>query len=169
MKQHFKQKKAQIAVSDMFIAFFIFSILLTALILIWGLLNEQLSIKTYYDNLAFKTFQISNSLVTSPGVTTNDGDKWNPDNVNTIGLANFDRTLSMDKVINFTNLSTQDIKRLFKTGESELSGFDFRITNLQGDQLVRYSDNITKDLYVTARRFVIYNDEKAIMELTFHA
>lgn len=155
-----KDKKAQIFTTDFFIAFFIFSILIIVAMVSWNNYYIKITEINDYDIMMNKAFQISDVLVKSQGYPL----EWDSENVQIIGLASEDRELSLDKVNLFANLPLNKSKNIFKTQDSK---FHFSIKNFDGEILKEYGYNMTNaKKSVNVRRYLLYNDEEAVMEFT---
>ena len=150
-----KNKKGQINVTDLFIAVFIFCILITAAMLAWNKYNEKIIERTEYYNMMTKTFQISNTLVKTPGYPTG----WTADNVKIIGLASEDRILSKEKVDTFTTLDINKTKGVFQT-----YGYNFYFTLKTNTGNITYGQEPNGKKSVSITRYVLFENEKAIMD-----
>jgi len=158
MLQHHKhRKKGQIAALDFFIALLIFSVILTITMLRWSNYYSKISERMEYHEMMTKAFQISDALIKSQGVPSN----WNKDNVRIIGLAIEDRILSVDKVNAFANLSFNKTKSIFQIYGYK---FYFNLTKINGEAIKEYGDKPTGKKSVSVKRYVLYNNEKTIMQ-----
>ena len=155
-----QNKKAQIFVIDFFIALFIFSVLLISIMFSWNNYNSKINEKIEYDLLINKAFQISNSLVRSSGFPPG----WTEENVQIIGLASEDRVLSQSKIDSFAEFPLNTTAKEFKTYDYT---FYFILKDINGNKIVDYGTNMTNaKKSATIRRYVVYNDEKATIEIT---
>ena len=151
-------KKSQIFTTDFFIAFFIFSVLLIITMISWNDYNSKLEKNIESDILETKAFQISNVLVKSEGSPTN----WDYDDVLVIGLAEFDRILSIDKVNSFVSFPINKTNDLLQTHNFN---FSFILKETDGDIIFDYGYNISNPKRsVSVRRYVVYNNAEAIAE-----
>ncbi|MBU0629264.1 MAG: hypothetical protein KKC75_08820 [Nanoarchaeota archaeon] len=155
---HFK-KKSQIATIDLFIALFVATALVLALIFTWNRYSEVLNDDSQYRELQIVAFQTSDLLVKFQGEPSN----WeqNPDSVDTIGLASSDRNISAAKLNSFLNLPYNITSQSLGL---ETLNFYLQLNHINGTQLADYG-RTPKNTIVRIQRFVSYQDEKAIMEI----
>ena len=161
-------RKAQIASVDLFIAITIFLILTAATIYTWNLYTIRLNENLEYEKLQLIVFQITDLLVKNPGHPT--GWEENPNNVGVIGLAQDDRVLSQDKITAFINLDYDISKERFNI---EPYDYKFRLKDLSGsilqdesEQYLESGQTFTGDISIVIERYILFNNEKAIMEFT---
>ncbi len=154
----FKLKKSQIAVTDLFIALFIATILIIIVIFTWNRYSIILNEESDYRELQIIAFQTADLLVKSEG----DPQNWenNPLNVDVIGLATKDRNLSAEKVNSFINLS---YNFTLKSLGLELYDFYFQLKDINGTKLAEHGKT-PKNFVVNVQRLVLYENEKAIVE-----
>lgn len=152
-----QSSKGQVAITDMFIALFIFVILIVFIASIWNQYNLKLDDTIVYEDMITKTFQISDVLIKSPGYPK----IWNSTNVEVIGLAENDRMLSNEKVGNLTNMTIDKIKENFHLGPYK---FNFTLKTVNGNEIASKGEPLD-GLIVNIKRYVIYEDEEAVMEL----
>ena len=159
MLQHhkYRKNKGQIAAIDFFISLLIFSVLLTITMLRWSSYHSKISERMEYHDMMTKAFQISDALVKSPGVPSN----WDSSNVKIIGLAAEDRKLSIDKVNAFTNLSLNKTKSILQIYGYK---FYFNLTKINGEAIKQYGEKSDGKKSVNVRRYLLYGNEKAIMQ-----
>lgn len=152
--------KGQIVITDLFIAVAVFVILMTIITVTWNLYSIRLEITFSYDDMVVRGFQISDSLVKSPG-NPEDWEK-NASGVNQIGLANDDHILSQEKVSAFLGMSNEDIKNALNVN---LYDFYFVIREAEGTVLIS-KGNIPSGKYtVNLARIVQYADKTRVMEI----
>ena len=153
-------KKSQVFTIDFLLASFIFSVLVIITMLYWNNYNAKLEHDIKSNLLETKAFQISNVLVKSEGSPKS----WNPDNVQVIGLAESDRVLSLEKVNSFASMPINKTKRLLQTHNFN---FSFVLKDTGGDIISSYGDNISNPVIsINIRRYVLYNDEEAVVEFS---
>ncbi len=154
-----RNKKSQMAVTDLFIALFVAMILIVIILFVWNRYTVILQENKYYDGLQVVGFQTTDLLVKSRGEPEN----WEetPDNVDTIGLAYSDRNISTEKLNAFLSLSYANASQALG-----LRGYNFRfrLKNINGTILEEYGKN-PGDFVVDVQRVVIYQNEKSIVEL----
>lgn len=148
--------KAQVALIDLFIAFFLFMLLLSVTISTWNLYLIRLNENNENNEMIIKAFQTTDALVKSRGVPT----LWNLTNVNLTGLAQSDRVLSTEKVDLFINLTESQIKDIFKI---QLYSFSFSLKDIDENILIERG-NVTSERVVNVKRYVLYENEPAILE-----
>ena len=153
-------RKAQIASVDLFIAITVFLILAAATIYTWNLYNTRLTENLEYEKMQLIAFQITDLLVKNPGHPSG----WEEtSNAGVIGLAQDDRVLSQDKVTAFVNLDYNTSRELFNI---ELYDYKFRMKDLSNNVLQESGQEFTGDTSIVIERYVLFNNEKTIMEFT---
>lgn len=154
----FKHKKSQMAIIDLFIAIFVFSILVVMVIFIWNKYGMILTENNEYGRMQIITFQRADLLVKSKGDPRN----WEdfPAGVDVIGLAESDRNISIEKVDAFINLS---YNTTLKSMGLELYDFYFQLKHINGTKLAEHGNN-PNNTVVNVQRLVTYKNEKAIVE-----
>ena len=150
--------KAQLAATDFFIGITIFIILIVALTLLLNKYPLMLNQEQDRNEMLTTAYQISDSITKTPGVPS----KWedNASSLKVIGLADSDRTLDKNKVINFTGLDYNNVKDLVNYD------FYFRILYINNTDTIISGRQFNGTQSIVLRRYVNYNDEKAIMEIT---
>lgn len=157
----FKSKRAQIAVTDLFIALFIATILIILIVYSWNSYAVVLSDNVDYNEMQIIAFQITDLLVKTKGEPEN----WetNPDNADVIGLASSDRILSTEKVYAFiNNLTYNNASLILGAGFYD---FYFQLKHINGTKLADFGQSIIPNRsVVNVPRVVSYKNEKAILE-----
>ena len=148
--------KSQAAVADLFIAFFLFIIVLSATIYTWNLYITRIDEERENNEITMKAFQAAEALVKSQGIPEN----WSLSNVNLTGLAENERILSFKKVDLFVNLTEEQIKNIFKI---QLYNFSFVLKDIEGNK-IKEIGSITGEKSVNVKRYVVYENEPAILE-----
>ena len=148
--------KSQAAVADLFIAFFLFIIILSATIYTWNLYITRIDEERENNEITMKAFQAAEALVKSQGIPEN----WSLSNVNLTGLAENERILSFKKVDLFVNLTEEQIKNIFKI---QLYNFSFVLKDIEGNK-IKEIGSITGEKSVNVKRYVVYENEPAILE-----
>lgn len=148
------------AVTDLFIALFIATILIIVIIFVWNRYALILDENADYEGMQIIAFQTADLLVKSGGEP---GDwELDPDSVDTIGLASSDRSLSEEKVDAFVNLL---LNVSSKSLGVELYDFYFQLKHINGTRLKEYGESSTPNRSViNVQRLVLYKDEKAVVE-----
>lgn len=154
----FKSKKSQIAVTDLFIALFMATIIIIIIMFAWNRYTIILNEESDYRELEIIAFQTADLLVKSNGEPQN----WenSPLNVEVIGLATEDRNLSLEKVDAFVNLSYNFTLRSLGL---ELYDFYFQLKDFNGTRLAEQGKT-PENFVVNIQRLVLYENEKAIVE-----
>ena len=153
-------RKAQAVTIDLFIALFIFLLLTIIIVSIWNSYNTRITEDVEYERMQLVAYQITNQLIKSQGIPT----AWekNPASLGEIGLATSDRKLSAEKVDAFVNLPYNTVRNILNL---ENYGFIFKIKTLSNKVLKSLSETPPEGKEaVGLERYVIYNDEKAILE-----
>jgi len=151
------KKKSQIVSTDLFMAASVFVILLTTIIFSWNLYYTRLNEKIAYNDIMVNAFQISDLLVKSKGKPS----IWNSTNVEIVGLAEYDRNISTQKVNSFNNMSYNELKELFNAERYE---FYFQIKHLNGTAMDSHGMEFNGTYSINIRRYVMYENEKAIID-----
>lgn len=157
----FKSKKSEIAVTDLFIALFMATILIIFIVYSWNKYVMVLSDNIDYNEMQIIAFQITDLLVKSKGEPEN----WeeDPENVYVIGLAGSDRNLSTEKVDAFINNITYDNASLILG--MGFYDFYFQLKHINGTRLKEFGQgSIPNRSVVNVPRLVYYKNEKAILE-----
>ena len=151
--------KAQISTFDFYAALMIATVLITLIIVSLNNYSIKLAQNQDANEMLLESLQISDSFVKTFGNPTS----WENDieTLNYIGLAEYDRILSKDKVMQFANFSYNFTQKYIK-----IYDYYFRILDYNGTELIIQGLIFNGTNSVTIRRHVIYDDEKAIMELT---
>lgn len=152
-------RKGQIGSIDLFVAIFVFFILLAVLMGMWNLYYTRLNEGTEYEKMRLLAFHISDIFVKTPGYPS----AWetSPASAEAIGLASSDRVLSSAKANAFAAMDYS-----FARERTKLTGynFKFRIKDLSNNVLLSSGSNISGDTAIAVERYVEYENEKAIME-----
>jgi len=148
--------KSQAAVADLFIAFFLFIIVLSATIYTWNLYITRIDEERENNEITMKAFQAAEALVKSQGIPEN----WSLSSVNLTGLAENERILSFKKVDLFVNLTEEQIKNIFKI---QLYNFSFVLKDIEGNK-IKEIGSITGEKSVNVKRYVVYENEPATIE-----
>lgn len=152
-------RKGQIGSIDLFIAIFIFLLLLSVLIGMWNLYSTRLSEGVEYEKMRLLAFHISDVFVKTQGYPT--GWENSPLSAEAIGLASSDRVLSTAKTNAFAAMNYSSAKQKIKAIGYD---FKFRVKDLSNNVLLESGANITGDTAIAVERYVEYENEKAIME-----
>lgn len=151
--------KAQISTFDFYAALMIAAVLITLIVTSLNNYSIKLAQNQDANEMLLESMQISDSFVKTFGNPTS----WenNIENLNYIGLAEYDRILSKNKVIQFANFSYNFTQKYIK-----IYDYYFRILNYNGTELITQGMQFNGTNSVTIRRHILYDNEKAIMELT---
>lgn len=152
-------KKAQIIVTDLFVAVAIFILLMSIVVIGWSRYTRKLDNKISYEEMQIKTFQTTNLLTKNQGKPT--GWEKNPGSVEILGLASRDRILSAAKVNGFANLSYENATKFLNI---RIYDFYFQIKDFENNTLTSAGKIPAGDYSVGLKRYVIYENEKAIFE-----
>ena len=163
-----KNKKAQVAVLDLFVAAIIFGILVTILMTTWNEYNAKIDKQLEYNDFVIKVYHITDLLVLyhgkpsaweKPSPTYHVDAPWPMD---MIGLALEDGVISEKKLNTFLNMTYNETREIFN-----IRGYDylFQLKRIDGSE---FSPQIIKgvsgeEAIVAVRRLVLYNDEEAIL------
>ncbi len=152
-------KKSQLAIMDAIMAISVFVLLIMSVVFIWNDYSVRLGEKININRMQIKAFQITNSLIKTAGVPT----AWevNSTNVEHIGLATKDRSLSKEKVNAFINLSYNKTREVFNINMEY--DFYFRLKDLKNNTI-----NITglspRNTIINLQKPVLYENKESIME-----
>ncbi|MBS3125968.1 hypothetical protein J4453_00805 [Candidatus Woesearchaeota archaeon] len=154
-------RNGQLVISDLFIAVFVFMVLLISSVIIWDKYSVQLSEDTAYKEIGLQALQVSDLLVKTPGMPN----AWeqDPSTVERIGLANHDRNLSEEKLNAFLALNYSVARDML----SPLHHFYFQLKYLNGSDIIDpYGAAPNGTFIFPANRLVRYHDEEAILRFT---
>ncbi|MBI2545682.1 hypothetical protein HYV81_00715 [Candidatus Woesearchaeota archaeon] len=155
-----RHRKAQIAITDLFIAIFIFTGLIIAIFAAWNTYLNRLEERITYSAMLAQAVRISDVLVKSQGRPVN----WEANNASAeiIGLASSDRNISVEKVTAFTTMDYNTTKELLN-----IKGYNYKLLlmNINNSALIDYGNNATGNLTVAIRRIVWYGNGSAYMDL----
>ena len=165
-----KTKKSQSVVIDFFIAIFIFVIIVSITTLMWNRLSLELHDKVVQKDMLLKAYHITDTLIESPGSPSN----WESeiedlegidDRIKSIGLADSDRQLSLNKIYAFLTLVDANNQDNYNMAKKILNieGFDFYV-KLYGVSFSFFEEGKSPNFYVadrtiTIRRYITINDE----------
>ncbi len=153
-------KKGQISTTDLFVAIFVFLILLTTILVTWNVYSNRLNEGILYENLLLNAFYITDTLVKSQGQP----DNWTLGNVETIGLSFNDRNLSKNKVEQFVSMDYNYSKEMFNV---ERYDFYFQIEDPNGANLIDpYGVIGVGENIVRISRVVVYDGGPAYVRFT---
>ncbi len=157
--KHHKWHKAQIAVTDLFIAIFIFMTVIISIFVTWNIYTNRLEQRIDYSNIISNAVQISDILVKTQGKPVN----WELNNttVEIIALASSDRNLSERKVNAFITLDYNMTKDLMNI---KRYNFKFKLVNVNNSALIEYGQNSTGNTTISIRRIVLYGNATAFMD-----
>lgn len=152
-----RMKKAQVMMTDLFMALSVFLILLVAVISFMIVYDRRISSNMVYEDMRMKAMQIANFLVKSPGIP----DDWenNVSSVAAIGLASAPLILSEEKVVNFTYLDYQMVKTLLN-----IRHYEFNFLLMDTNNTILFSKGIeSSNESISISRYVRFNDKNGIM------
>ena len=154
------RNKAQAVITDLFIALFIFLLLVSTIIFIWNRYSTRFNEDLEYKDMQLKALEISDLLIKTQGYPEN----WelDPSSVDILGLASSDRVLSEEKI----NALILNITYQNATMFLGLPTYDFylRLSYLNGTMIQDYGLSSTSELSVSVKRIVSYKNEKVIFE-----
>ncbi len=152
-------KKGQVIVTDVIIALAL--LILTSIILIITLsyYKDKLNSDIEFNDLVQKASVITDNLAFSQGIPEN----WTLNTVVIPGLASWERRIVYGKLLNFSNLTSSQIKDAFHIG-SYLYNFNMYYHN--GTQIVGIGYNFTGKINISAnsRRAVMYGNQSAYID-----
>ncbi len=154
-------RKGQVESVDLFIAVGGFLLLSASLLYFWNIYNIRLNEEIENEKMQLNAFHITDLITKTPGLPSS----WEkePEDVEVIGLAASDRVISSEKVDAFISLDYNSTKDLFN-----INAYDYtlRIKDLGGTTLkeagINQSSQDVKKFMVF--RYVMYNDQKALLE-----
>lgn len=154
-----RQRRGQLAVTDLFIAIFIFVGILISIFAAWNIYLNRLEQRSSYSSLLASAVQASDILVKSPGKPLN----WELSNatVQVIGLAGTDRNLSTAKVAAFVSMDYNTSKDVLNI---KRYNYKFRLVNINNSAALNYGENATGNFTVAIRRVVWYGNGTAYMD-----
>jgi len=158
MSKH--NKKAQVAVLDLFIAAVIFGLLITTVMLTWNKYNIKMNEQINYNTMVIRTYHISDLLTQYPGKPS----AWEKEeeiNPITLGLASQEGVIDQTKLNKFLEMDynqTKDILNIM------IYDYHFKLTNLTGSNLTQNKGLEKNTKTVSITRLVIYNGQEALLQ-----
>ena len=162
-------RKAQAAITDLFIAVAVFIVLVTITTLIWNLYNVRLDSRIDYDNMVLKAYHISDTMLKSTGDPVNWERSASPINtINTLGLASDDHIISEKKLLTFSTLSStqEDYDILKDKMNINLYDYYLKLKLIDGTPIILTGNAPRGKFAVNLARLVIYESEPHILEVT---
>ncbi|MBS3172314.1 hypothetical protein J4438_01890 [Candidatus Woesearchaeota archaeon] len=162
-----RNKKAQVAVLDLFIAAMIFGILVTAIMITWNDYNEKIDKRISQNTNLIRAYHISDLLTRyagKPSAWEKFGEDTAEDPLTIIGLAKEDHVIDNDKLTTFLSLDYNYTKDKLSINSYE---YYFKILNIDGSDfnpVIEKGIKMNNTNYVTLKRYVIYNESEAILE-----
>lgn len=167
---HYKNKRGQVAVLDLFIAAVVFGILVTTIMLTWNEYNIRIEKHIDYNDLTIKAFHITDLLTQYPGKPTawekprpfiSPLEKKPP--ITTIGLAYEEGIIDEYKLSEFLNMSYNETRDVFNI---KLYDYYFKMIKIDGSD---FNPKIEKGVLknktiVSIRRLVLYNNDESILQ-----
>lgn len=163
-----RNKKAQVAVLDLFIAAVIFGILITIMMTTWNEYNVKIDKHLEYNDLIIKTYHITDLLVHYPGkpsawegpaIALDMGPQFPTD---MIGLAHKDGVLEAGKLNVFLQKPYNESREMLN-----IRGYNylFQLTRVDGSEFDPpiVKGEIGEGAIVSVRRLVLYNGEEALL------
>ena len=154
-------RKSQIVISDLFVAIFIFVLVLAFSITLWNKYSVQLNEEAAYKEIGLQALQISDVLVKTQGMPNS----WEQaaSDAEIIGLVNHDRNISEEKLTAFLGLNYSTSRGML----SPLHHFYFQLKSLNGSDIVEPYGKAPNGTFIfPSNRIVRYKDEEAILRLT---
>ena len=151
--------KAQIAITDLFLALIIFIFLMIAFSLFWTMYLTRFNDNLQRQELELLTYHISDLLVKTPGYP----DTWeqDPNTTRVLGLAQQDRILSQEKISAYANLTYNQTKTIFN-----IERYNYYLL-IQRNGTALYETNTTPSgSSVTVRRATTYGNQPTIVQFT---
>lgn len=126
---------------DLFFAIAIFAILMTVIIVVWNIYTVRLNEGIEYNEMQIVSFQVTDFLVKNV-------------------LVDFDRNFSNSKVNSFFNLSYDETRDMLN-----IMNYDYylAIMDVNGTSLVDKGVSASGEKIISLRRYVLYQNEKAIL------
>lgn len=151
--------KGQVITMDFFFATLIFFVLIIITVVALYVYPIRLTETQIRNEMLTNAFQISDTFIKTPGIPSS----WenNYSSIKIIGLADSDRILSEKKVNQFVNLNYNYSLNLISFYD-----FYFRIINSSNTEIITYGILPNGTIAVSVRRYILYNDDQATMELT---
>ncbi|MBI4149737.1 hypothetical protein HY491_04785 [Candidatus Woesearchaeota archaeon] len=150
--------KAQAAMTDLFIAAFLFLVVFGAMMAMWNTSTARLSGDVAYREMEQHAFQIADFLVKHPGIPS----QWKASNVSIAGLGR-ERQLDAAKVALFLNLSEQQILDMYRI---QSYNYSWQLQAVNGAVIQQRGFPAQGNVSVAVSRMVVYNGTAAIMRLT---
>ena len=153
------EKRGQAVVTDIVMAFVLFSLLMVVLGVTLHYYLEKLKSDEEFNDLSFRAMRIADVLAFSSGIP----DNWSTLNVQVPGLVRQERNISYWKLVNFTSLSLAQVKDSFGIGSYD---FSFQLSYVNGSPLVYFGNDFTiyKNISATSRREVMFYNQSAYFD-----
>ena len=137
-----RNNKGQAVSFDLFFAIVVFVILITAIVIAWNVYVVRLNEGIEYNDMQVVSFQATDFLVKNL-------------------LADFDRNLSSKNVDSFAGLSYDETRDLLG-----IMNYDYHmvIMDVNGTNLVSKGVSANGENVISLKRYVIYENEKAILQ-----
>ena len=156
-----KNKKAQVAVLDLFIAAVIFGILVTMIMATWNNYNIKIDRQIEYSEMVIKAYHVSDLLSQYPGKLS----AWEDYSLIqplTLGLASEQGIIDQGKLDAFLDMDydlTRDILNI------KVYDYYFKLIHVNGSDFnpAINKGNETGDRVVSITRLVLYNGEEALL------
>ena len=151
--------KAQVVVTDAIIALAL--LILTAIFLLVTLSysKDKLEENIEFNDISEKAAAITDALAFSPGKPAN----WTLQVVSVPGLARWERHISYGKLVNFTNLTSDQVRNAFK-----IQSYLYRLVMYyhNSSPIVGTGYNYTGQFNISAnaRRAVMYGNQSAYLD-----
>lgn len=124
-------KRAQSVVLDLFIALFIFVLINSLLIIMWGKYGNEIDEKVSQKDMWLKSYYITDLLVESPGnpIDWHEGDL---NDIKSLGIAEKNRRLNYAKLEKFLDITSQNYSTARKLFNIEGFEFYFKLFDARG-------------------------------------
>jgi len=165
-----RNKKAQAAITDLFVAIAIFITLVTITTTMWNLYSSRLSGRVAYDDMVVKSFQLSDVMFKTSGnpstwETLDFSSQGDIDSLMYVGMVDNQDQITYDKVVGLGSLineGNETLKDIFHIGQYN---FNFKMLNATGSLMYDFGDPIVHSKYVVnLAKTMIFLDEYDIQK-----
>jgi len=156
----------QLTSLDFIMSLVVFILLITTIIAFWSNYTLRFDANLKQKELVLKAITITDLFIENQGIPTN----WTKDNVQVVGLVDYDRELDASKLSSFLDIGYDQAKDYLN-----IKAFDFyfRVVDLngalikaQGNTVELGNQSIGAGSIIKIRRFALYGQQKVILEFS---
>ena len=151
-------------IADLFIALFIFTLIFTSFIVLWGRYVIIANTEITFNELEVIAFQATDTLIKTTGYPS-DWEEQNITSLTRMGLAQSDRNIAEAKLNALLNASYSDVLNAIGMPDFE---FNLQLQWLNQSNITSVYGNVngTEEVQVRLTRNVLYQNESAQLHFT---